>query len=43
METPNTPSLDAWSGLEDRDLVRVYRTYNAARDPFHDASRRHER
>ena len=32
METPNTASLDAWSsGLEDRDLVRVYRTFNARR------------
>ena len=30
-ETPNTASLNAWSGLEDRDLVRVYRTFNAAR------------
>jgi coenzyme F420-reducing hydrogenase gamma subunit len=43
METPNTPSLDAWSGLEDRDLVRVYRTYNAARESFEETSRRHER
>ncbi len=42
METPNTISLDAWSGLEDRDLVRVYRTYNAAREPFRETSRRHE-
>ena len=29
--TPNTASLDAWSGLEEHDLVRVYRTYNAGR------------
>jgi coenzyme F420-reducing hydrogenase gamma subunit len=28
-ETPNTASLDAWSGLEETDLVRVYRTFNA--------------
>ena len=42
METPNTLSLDAWSGLEDRDLVRVYRTYNAAREPFRETSQRHE-
>jgi sulfhydrogenase subunit delta len=42
-ETPNTPSLDAWSGLEERDLVRVYRTYNAAKQPFRETSERHER
>jgi sulfhydrogenase subunit delta len=42
METPNTVSLNAWSGLEDRDLVRVYRTYNAAREPFRETSQRHE-
>ncbi len=41
-ETPNTASLDAWSGLEDRDLVRVYRTFNAAAPPFEEASRAHE-
>jgi coenzyme F420-reducing hydrogenase gamma subunit len=28
-ETPNTGSLNAWSALEDPDLVRVYRTFNA--------------
>ena len=43
METPNTESLNAWSGLEDRDLVRIYRTYNAATEPFREASSRHER
>ena len=42
-ETPNTPSLDAWSGLGERDLVRVYRTYNAAKQPFRETSERHER
>ncbi len=42
METPNTLSLNAWSRLEDRDLVRIYRTYNAAREPFREASHRHE-
>jgi coenzyme F420-reducing hydrogenase gamma subunit len=42
-ETPNAPSLDAWSGLEDRDLVRVYRTFNAASDAFREASQAHER
>ena len=41
-ETPNTASLDAWSGLDDVDLVRVYRTFNAASGDFRDASRRHE-
>jgi sulfhydrogenase subunit delta len=41
-ETPNTLSLNVWSGLEERDLVRVYRTYNAARPPFRDTSERHE-
>jgi coenzyme F420-reducing hydrogenase gamma subunit len=42
-ETPNTASLDAWSGLEDRDLIRVYRTFNAASDAFKEASEAHER
>jgi len=42
-ETPNTRSLDAWSGLDDEDLVRVYRTYNAAAGPFREASEAHER
>jgi sulfhydrogenase subunit delta len=43
METPNTASLDSWSGLDDRDLVRVYRTFNALREPFREASEGHER
>ncbi len=42
-ETPNTVSLDAWSGLEERDLVRVYRTFNAGAEPFKQASEGHER
>jgi coenzyme F420-reducing hydrogenase gamma subunit len=42
-ETPNTASLDAWSRLEDADLVRVYRTFNAAAEPFRQASEAHER
>jgi coenzyme F420-reducing hydrogenase gamma subunit len=37
-ETPNTSSLNAWSGLEDRDIVRVYRTFNAWADEFREAS-----
>jgi len=42
-ETPNTGSLDAWSGLEPLDLVRVYRTFNAASGAFQQASEMHER
>ena len=42
-ETPNTGSLDAWTDLDEVDLVRVYRTFNAARDPFREASEAHER
>jgi len=42
-ETPNTASLDGWSGLNDCDLVRVYRTFNAEAEPFRDASEAHER
>jgi coenzyme F420-reducing hydrogenase gamma subunit len=42
METPNTESLNTWSGLEDRDLVRIYRTYNAAKEPFRETSTRYE-
>jgi sulfhydrogenase subunit delta len=42
-ETPNTESLDTWSGLDATDLVRVYRTFNADADAFRTASRAHER
>jgi coenzyme F420-reducing hydrogenase gamma subunit len=42
-ETPNTASLDAWSDLEQRDLVRIYRTFNAVAVPFREASEAHER
>jgi coenzyme F420-reducing hydrogenase gamma subunit len=42
-ETPNTRSLDAWSGLDQLDLVRVYRTFNASAEPFRQASKSHER
>jgi sulfhydrogenase subunit delta len=45
METPNTPSLSAQLlqlGAEDIDLVRVYRTFNATREPFRIASEAHE-
>ncbi len=41
-ETPNTVSLDVWSGLEERDLVRVYRTFNAGAEEFRAAGLRHE-
>jgi coenzyme F420-reducing hydrogenase gamma subunit len=41
-ETPNTASLDAWTDLDEVDLVRVYRTFNAAREPFREASEAHE-
>ena len=42
METPNTASLNAWSGLPDEDLVRVYRTFNAESEPFRRAADAHE-
>jgi len=42
-ETPNTASLDTWSGLEEPDLVRVYRTFNAGAEPFKRASEAHDR
>ncbi|MGA2924524.1 MAG: oxidoreductase [Solirubrobacteraceae bacterium] len=42
METPNTASLNAWSGLQEHDLVRAYRTYNAAAAGFRETSERHE-
>jgi coenzyme F420-reducing hydrogenase gamma subunit len=41
-ETPNTTSLDQWSGLETPDLVRVYRTFNASAHEFQAASEAHE-
>jgi sulfhydrogenase subunit delta len=42
-ETPNTASLDSWSGLDQQDLVRVYRTFNAGAGAFRRASEGHER
>lgn len=42
-ESPNPESLDVWSGLEDRDLVRIYRTFNAGAGAFRHASEAHER
>jgi len=41
-ENLNTASLNAWSGLEEHDLVRAYRTFNAAAAGFREASERHE-
>jgi sulfhydrogenase subunit delta len=45
MESPNTASLSAQMaalGAEDVDLVRVYRTFNAAAPPFREASEARE-
>jgi len=42
-ETPNTASLDPWTGLESPDLVRIYRTFNALAPEFRAASEGHER
>jgi sulfhydrogenase subunit delta len=45
METPNTASLNERMqqlGADRRDLVRVYRTFNAGAQPFKDASEAHE-
>jgi sulfhydrogenase subunit delta len=42
-ETPNTASLNAWSGLPDQDIVRVYRTFNAGAEEFQQASEAHDR
>jgi coenzyme F420-reducing hydrogenase gamma subunit len=45
MESPNTRSLSermAELGAEEIDLVRVYRTFNAAASPFREASEAHE-
>ncbi len=41
-ETPNPGAMDHWTGLDDRDLVRIYRTFNAAAAPFQRASESHE-
>ena len=41
-ETPNPAPLSARTGLEDRDLVRIYRTFNAAADGFRQAAEAHE-
>ncbi len=44
-ETPNAPSLSArWKdlGADDRDLLRVYRTFNAGAEPFRIAGEAHD-
>jgi coenzyme F420-reducing hydrogenase gamma subunit len=44
-ETPNTASLATWwgrLGADRRDLLRAYRTYNAAAPAFREESERHE-
>ena len=45
-ETPNTASLSEWMrdelGVTDPDLVRAYRTFNAAAEPFRRESEAHE-
>ena len=46
METPNTAALSsqiAALGAGERDLVRLYRTFNAAAPEFREASEAHER
>jgi sulfhydrogenase subunit delta len=44
METPNAVSLSRWLaglGVDERDLQRVYRTFNADAGPFRKESERH--
>jgi sulfhydrogenase subunit delta len=43
MESPNAPSLSGWFsrlGVEETDIVRVYRTFHTAREPFQRESER---
>jgi coenzyme F420-reducing hydrogenase gamma subunit len=45
-ETPNTESLGRWwqrLGVPERDLVRVFRSFNAAADAFREASEAYEK
>jgi hypothetical protein len=45
METPNTASLARAfkaAGVERRDLLRVFRTFNANAPAFRDESKKHE-
>ena len=44
-ETPNTRSLSGWMdglGADERDIVRVYRTFNAGAPAFREESEAHE-
>jgi hypothetical protein len=37
MESPNAPSLSGWFeglGMDEVDVIRVYRTFHTAREPF---------
>ncbi len=46
METPNTPSLSAWLshrlGVSQKELMQVFRTFNAWAEPFRRESEAHE-
>ena len=45
-ETPNTDSLSKWMarlGLENHDIMRVFRTFNAYSEPFRRESEAHEK
>jgi sulfhydrogenase subunit delta len=45
METPNTASLSVWwqrLGVQERDILRVFRGFNAYAEPFRRESERHE-
>ncbi len=42
-ETPNPDSLNAFAGLEDPDIVRIYRTFNALAPGFRQTSEEHDR
>ena len=45
MESPNTAALSAWLGelgMSDGELHRVYRTFNAAAEPFKSEADRHD-
>lgn len=46
-ETPNTPSISGWfkekSQMDDEDIVRVFRGFNAYAEAFQKESQRHER
>ncbi len=46
METPNTRSLSGWwgrLGVKEQELVRAFRSFNAAAEPFRRESELHER